>query len=135
MSFLPDRTITISIDRPYQDVYNFLAEPENFPLWAEGLGRLDFIYGDWIVQTPQGPMSIRFTIRNSFGIVDHYITVPDGKEIYVPMRVIESGEGAQVIFTLFHRPDMTFEQFENDIQLVEKDLYKLKTTLEEKHDR
>ena len=131
MNLLPDRTITINVNRPYQAVYNFLAEPENFPSWAKGMGDLNFVYGDWMLQTPQGAATVRFSIRNSFGIVDHFITIAGVGEIYIPMRVIENGDGAQIIFTLFHQPEMTFEQFENDITAVEKDLLTLKTLLEE----
>ena len=32
------RHIGVGIDRPVEEVYAFLAEPANFPRWAEGLG-------------------------------------------------------------------------------------------------
>lgn len=127
---LLQKTLAITINKPYQQVYTFLAEPENFPLWADGLVQLNFVYGDWTIQTPEGPATVRFSIRNSFGIVDHYVTLPSGREIYMPMRVIENDDGAEVIITVYHQPDMTFDQFNNDLHLVERDLNKLKTLLE-----
>jgi hypothetical protein len=127
---MPAKILNITIAKPYQQVYNFLAEPENFPLWAHGLEQLNFVYGDWTVQTPDGPAIVRFSIRNSFGILDHYVTLPNGQELYMPMRVIENGNGAEVTFILYHQPGMSFEQFGKDQTAVENDLKKLKTILE-----
>lgn len=33
------RTITVRIGRPFDEVYDFLANPENWNQWAHGLGR------------------------------------------------------------------------------------------------
>ena len=125
------RTITVGIDRPWPDVYDFASVPENFALWASGLARsLKKVDGEWIADSPQGPIKIRFTERNSFGILDHYVTVPPGVEIYIPMRVIANGTGSEVTFTLFRLPDTTDEAFARDGEWVERDLRALKALLE-----
>ena len=52
-------------------------------------------------------------------------------EIYVPMRVVENGDGSAVIFTLFRQPEMTQEAFERGIAMVERDLEALRGVLED----
>jgi hypothetical protein len=134
MILYPSRIVTLSIAKPYQDVYNFLSEPDNYYLWADGLNNLSFTDGEWMIETSKGKAIVQFSIRNSFGIADHYIKFQDGFEIYVPLRVIENGEGADVQFTLFHHPALSFDDFERDAGLVEKDLRTLKNILEKEHD-
>jgi len=125
------RTITVRIARPPADVYDFTAAPENFPRWASGLaGSLKKVHGEWIADTPEGPVKARFTERNDFGILDHHVAVRPGVDIYIPMRVIANGTGSEVIFTLFRLPEMTDEVFARDAEWVARDLRALKTLLE-----
>jgi hypothetical protein len=79
---------------------------------------------------PEGPVRIRFTERNAFGILDHHVVVRPGVDIYIPMRVIATGTGSEVIFTLFRLPDMTDEAFARDAEWVERDRRALKALLE-----
>jgi hypothetical protein len=46
------------------------------------------------------------------------------------MRVLANGSGSEVLFTLFRLPDMSDEQYAEDMQLVEHDLRALKDLLE-----
>jgi hypothetical protein len=113
-------------------VYEFVTNPENLPQWAQGLGQsVRKQDPDWIVDTPQGPMKIRFADQNRFGVMDHYVTTPSGVEVYVPMRVLANGSGSEVIFTLFRLPDMSDEKYAEDMQMVEHDLRALKDILEQ----
>jgi hypothetical protein len=41
-----------------------------------------------IAETPEGPARVCFTERNSFGVLDHSVTRPQGTSVYVPLRVI-----------------------------------------------
>lgn len=75
-------------------------------------------------------MKIRFVERNDFGVLDHYVTVAPGLEVYVPMRVLPNGSGSEVLFTVFRLPEMSDERFAEDAALVERDLKTLKTVLE-----
>ncbi|HEV7216731.1 MAG TPA: SRPBCC family protein [Chloroflexota bacterium] len=128
---LESRTLTVRIDRPLRAVYAFLSLPQNFPKWAAGLGTsIGLVRGEWIAETPQGTLRIRFSERNDFGILDHYVTLASGGDVYVPMRVIANGSGSEVLFTLFHLADMSDEQFAADARLVEQDLEALKRLLE-----
>jgi hypothetical protein len=112
-------------------VYGFMSAPENFPKWASGLGKsLTKTDGVWIAETQHGPMKVRFTERNSFGVLDHYVIPEPGREIYIPMRVISNGTGSEVLFTLFRLPEMSDEKFAQDAEWVKRDLDALKNLLE-----
>lgn len=128
---LTSKTLSVSIECPPRQVYEFASNPENLPKWAAGLGKsVRKVNADWIVETPQGPMKVRFAEPNDFGVLDHYVTVAPGVEVYVPIRVLANGSGSEVIFTLFHLPDMSEEKFAEDARLVERDLKALKNILE-----
>jgi len=128
---LTSRTLGVSIRRPPAAVYEFVSNPANLPQWAPGLCQSVRREGSsWVVETPNGPMGIRFAESNPFGVLDHYVQPAAGPEIYVPMRVIPNADGSELIFTLFQLPDMTDEQFAADSHLVDQDLHRLKRILE-----
>lgn len=125
------RTLSVSIDCHPARVYEFVSNPENLPKWAAGLGKsVRKAGGDWIVDTAQGPMKVRFAEGNDLGVLDHYVSVAPGTEVYMPIRVIENGSGSEVVLTLFRLPDMSDEKFAEDAGLVERDLRTLKVVLE-----
>ena len=125
------RHISISIDRPPRDVYAFVADPENLPKWATGLGgSIKQVQGEWIADAPMGRIKIRFAEKNRFGVLDHEVTLESGVAINNPMRVIANGEGSEIFFTLVRQPGVSDEKFEADALWVEKDLKLLKDLLE-----
>jgi hypothetical protein len=130
-TMMSSRTLSVSIRCSPDKVYEFVTDPQNLPQWAQGLGQSVRKQGsDWVVDTPQGLMKIRFADQNRFGVMDHYVTTATGVEVYVPMRVLANGSGSEVIFTLFRLPDMSDEQYAEDRQMVERDLKALKDLLE-----
>ncbi|WP_223258553.1 hypothetical protein [Trinickia symbiotica] len=84
----------------------------------------------WRFEAESGPVKIRFTELSAYGVLDHYVELPDGTEIYVPMRVISNGTGTEVQFTLFRVPGMIDEKFAADAEWVMRDLKRLKELLE-----
>jgi uncharacterized protein YndB with AHSA1/START domain len=127
----PSRLLSVAINRSPQQVYDFVADPANLPQWASGLGdSIAQVDGQWIAQTAQGPVPIRFAERNRFGVLDHYVTVAPGVEIVVPMRVVANGAGSELTLTLFRLPEMNDDKFEADSEWVRHDLATLKKLLE-----
>lgn len=125
---LPARTYSISINRDWQALYEAIWRPELFPKWASGLAESDLRQegGKWLADGPEGPISIRFTPHNDYGVMDHFVDTGDGKEIHVPLRVIQNGEGAEVMLTLFRQPGMDDEMFARDAKWITRDLRALK---------
>jgi hypothetical protein len=125
------RNISISIERDWREVYEFAHLPQNFPRWASGLASsLREESGQWVTDTPEGRVSVRFTPRNDFGVLDHHVTLPTGVRTFVPLRVVANGPGAEVILTLFVLPETTEEIVSGDIELISNDLSALKRLLE-----
>jgi hypothetical protein len=83
-----------------------------------------------VAEAPAGQVRIRFTGRNDFGVLDHHVILATGAEIYIPLRVIANGTGAEVTLTLFRLPEMTDAVFARDAEWVAKDLAALKALLE-----
>ena len=123
--------LSIAINRAAEEAYEFLSAPENFPKWASGLaGSLRRIGEDWIAETPEGRAVVRFSERNSYGVLDHAVTLPHGTTVYVPLRVVPAADGCELVLTLFRQPDMSDEKFAADAQWVMRDLDAAKRILE-----
>ena len=125
------RQLSVAIDRPAVEAYEFLSQPENFPKWASGLSRsLRLVDGEWIADTDEGPARVRFSERNAFGVLDHAVTLPQGRSVYVPLRIVPRGRGCQLELTLFRQPQMSDAQFAADAEWVMRDLGAAKRLLE-----
>lgn len=124
--------ITVSIGRPYGEVYEFLADPLNFTRWAslpdstmEQLGG-----SDWLVELPRGRRVIRFSPRNSFGVLDYQVfdKGEDGGPA-TPVRLIANQGGADLMLVWFNR-DVSEEVFRSQVEWIRSDLQRVKTLLE-----
>jgi hypothetical protein len=130
MSF-KSRHVSISINHPADEVYEFASNPENLPKWAAGIsGSVKNVNGDWIAESPMGKVKVKFADKNRFGILDHDVTLPSGETFYNPMRVFPNKDGSELIFTLYQRPRMSDKDFRNDEEQIKADLEKLKAMIE-----
>jgi hypothetical protein len=125
------RRLAVAIERPAAEAYDFLSAPENFPKWASGLAAsLRKVGDDWVADTPEGRAIVRFSERNTYGVLDHAVTLPRGVTVYVPLRVVEKAGGCELVLTLFRQPGMSDERFAADVQWVMRDLDAAKRLLE-----
>lgn len=126
------RHISIRIHRPASEVYAFARRPESFVKWAAGLASGLTPDGDaWIAHGPGGDVAVRFSPENPYGVLDHWVTLADGTELYMPLRVVANGEGAEVVLTLYRPPTLYDDAaFERDAAAVGRDLARLKALLE-----
>lgn len=125
-------TISIAIDCPFQDVYEFLAEPLNLPTWWSNLGGSIRHSGgsDWVSDTSEGPVVIRFAPRNAYGVLDHAIFREGETAVTTPTRVFANDDGAEITYTLFQRPGISDAVFASELEWVRSDLLALKSLLE-----
>ena len=67
--------IKVAIERPFDEVYELLADPLYFGKWAvtpdTEMEALD--NGDWLVELPRGQSLIRFTPPNAYGVLDYEV--------------------------------------------------------------
>jgi hypothetical protein len=125
------RHLSERIDRNAGDVYDYASNPANLREWAPGLGSsVENVDGQWFVETSTGRVGVAFAERNEYGVLDHYVTLPSGDVVYIPMRVIADGDACEVVFSLRRLPDMSDADFDRDTGLVQADLTRLKHVLE-----
>lgn len=108
---------------PDQKIYEIARDLPRLPAWASGLasGTLSLIDANSLhLESPMGLVHTEFTPINTYGILDHVVTLPDGTTVLNPFRVIPHDTGSELIFTV--RPN---ENFEEDCQAVAADLERL----------
>lgn len=83
----------------------------------------------WRMQSPMGEVSVRFVPRNDLGVLDHYVTLPNGDVVTNPFRVLAHPDGAEILMTgrQLHLSD---EDFDRDCRQVAADLDTLAGLLE-----
>jgi hypothetical protein len=131
MPTMAAKIVHITIRRDWQAVYDFASRPENMPRWASGLASgLEPDGSDWIATGVLGTVRVSFAPRNSFGVIDHTVTIDSGLQVHNALRIVPNGDGCEVMFTLLHLDGMNDEQFANDAAHVAKDLAALKALME-----
>lgn len=126
----PAKHISVSINRPAADVYQFASNPENFPKWVAFVTKITRQGDEWLAESTLGNIRIKFPPQNNFHVIDHDVTLPNGETITNPMRVIPNNKGCEFIFSLFWKPGRTEVDFNEDVKAVTKDLQKLKKLME-----
>jgi hypothetical protein len=128
---LEARTVSVTIERPYAEVYAYLADPSRWPDWSffEALEpRPD---GRWDATVPGGGRSVITTSPpNEFGVLDHTVEVGPDVTVQVVLRVVPNQDGSQVMITTFRQPGMSDDDWARDIAAATEDQAALKKLLE-----
>jgi hypothetical protein len=125
--------VKVAIERPFAEVYAFLAEPLNFTQWAANPGsEMSPVEGhDWLVELPPGPRVVRFTPRNPYGVLDYQaFPTEESSGPVTPVRLMPNGSGSELWVTWYQRPGISDERFSSDLEWLQADLGRLKTLLE-----
>jgi hypothetical protein len=108
----------------------FLADHRNLPKWAAGLSTgISEENGVVLSESPMGKVQVRFAAGAELGIFDHDVTLPDGQTFHNPLRVLKNDAGSEVVFTLYRRPGVADEAYENDAATITADLERLAAAL------
>ncbi|MCU1417751.1 MAG: hypothetical protein JWP32_1925 [Schumannella sp.] len=75
-------------------------------------------------------MTVTFLPGRDLGILDHDVTLPDGRTFHNPLRVLANDDGSEVVFTLYRREGVTDEDFAADAAAIAADLAHLRELLE-----
>ncbi len=81
------------------------------------------------METPFGPARLRIRPNQELGILDHDFNAPDASWT-VPARVVPNADGAEFMITFYQPPSFTNDFFNQQVNLVDKELAKLKEILE-----
>ena len=133
---MQSRHVSVWIEAAPEAVYEFAADPHEWPRWAAGLaeGGLRQTADGWVADSPMGQVTVEFSPPNEFGVLDHVVTLPSGEAVYNPLRVIPGGVGegrCEVLFTVRRRAGMTDEDLDADAAAVAADLETLRRLLED----
>jgi hypothetical protein len=118
----PSAHVSVWMNVPADVVYRLASDVGQMPRWAAGLA--DPALGD---------ADVRFVPANEYGVLDHVVRLPSGKEFYNPMRVVPERVGAdrcEVVFTVRRAPEATDDEFAADVAAVTADLETLKRLAE-----
>ena len=83
-----------------------------------------------VADSPLGRVTVVFAPPNAWGVLDHRVTLPSGEEVDNPMRVLAHPDGAEVVFTVRRRAEMTADDLDRDVAAVRADLESLRRHLE-----
>jgi len=126
---------SIGINANHRIVFDFVAKPENLPLWTKAFAKADNKTAAMV--TPNGELNIEMeTIVSKYtGTVDWVMKMPDGSFGKAFSRISENGNGAIYSFVLL-APPVPLEQLEGALSaqkiLLADELVNLKNLLEAK---
>lgn len=103
MQAMKSKTVTITVSASFDEVFDFLAQPENMPDWAlhfcKAIRNED---GRWIATTPNGDLFIAVDTNKAGGCIDMYGGPALETMSLFPIRVIRADGGlTAVVFSLF----------------------------------
>ena len=125
------RTVSVTIARPPRTVYDYVADPATLPTWAFFESITPAGDGRWTTTGPGGETAtITFAGPNDLGVLDQDVEVGPGDVVHVPLRVVPNGDGSEILFTAFRRPEYDDDDFDADVAVVLADLTRLKQILE-----
>jgi hypothetical protein len=125
-------TKTVRIARDVPTVFAFLANPANWPSWAVVNVKSTVPSAEpgwWDMMTPHGAARLRVRADAAHGILDHDWMDPQASWT-VPARVVANADGAEFMMTFFQPPTFSDSFFDEQIELVDVELAKLKEVLE-----
>lgn len=129
--------VTVSIARPYAEVYDFCADPLNFGRWNLLPGALLEPIGgnEYLVDLPQGRRVMRFMPHNDFGVLDYQVYTPgESSGLTRPLRLVPNEAGTDLQMTWFHQAGVSDAQFRSEVEWLRADLLRLKSFLETRPD-
>ena len=113
---------SIEIEAPYEQVFSFIADPQNLPRWAHAF---EEVYdGGARLRTPQGTSEVKLRVDASeqHGTIDWMMDFPDGSRATAFSRLVEAGKNrCAYTFTLMP-PPVPLEQLEGALEQQAKTL-------------
>lgn len=119
-------TQAVTVHASAEQLFDFLANPENLPKWAVGfchaIRRDDADDGCWVIRTAQGEVGIRYVTDRRLGVIDFHISPAPGVEAAAFSRVLPNGTGSEYVFTQVQSPGMPDEVFDGQVAALGEEL-------------
>lgn len=126
----------IALAVPAAHAHAYLADPGNLPKWTNAFAQAE-ASGNALLRTPQGEVPIKLEVQSDvgMGIVDWYMTFPDGSLATAHSRIVALGEEACAYSFLLTPPPVPLEALEGALEqqtsILAEELQKLKAILED----
>ena len=127
------RAVSVQIARPFDEVYDFLAEPSNFPKWGPVHDeRMTLIGGrNYLVKMPRGEIVLRFIEPNPYGVLDYWAFLPGANPgAATSVRLVPNEEGCELTILWLQREGDDDVKFNSEVDWLTADLGVLKSLLE-----
>jgi len=126
------RIVSQPVAAPAARVYAFARRMDALPRWASGLARgVHEEGGRWFAASPMGRVEVAMAADNPHGVLDHDVTLPDGRVAHNAFRVTPLGPDASLLSFVVLRPAGADDAaFEADVAHVRRDLRALAGLLE-----
>ena len=136
MATLQTEVVKVTIDRPFDEVTRYVADPSSAHTWATEFfaGPLQEGQGEEFIATVPmmgGEVRYRQDVDLDRGVIDVFLA-PKGGEFGppLPVRVVPNGEGADVLWTLARFPGTPDQAWEGGLESMARELDNLKRVLE-----
>jgi hypothetical protein len=112
---MKSRTVTTVLPAPKAQVFGYLSEIENLPLWATDFAReLKVVDGRHKVVNGLGEFFFRIEADERTGVIDMLAGPSEAEMALFPTRVVELPDGRSAFtFTMFQAPGSSDELFES----------------------
>jgi hypothetical protein len=118
-----NHTVTAVLEAPHNDVFAFLSDIENLPLWATDFAQ-ELKYEDGKAKVVNGLGEFHFTLDADpeTGVIDMYSGPSEDEMALFPTRVVALGPTKTAYsFTMFKAPDMPDELFESQYRSLQRE--------------
>eukprot|EP00455_Lapot_gusevi_P022708 TRINITY_DN2366_c0_g1_i1.p1 TRINITY_DN2366_c0_g1~~TRINITY_DN2366_c0_g1_i1.p1 ORF type:complete len:150 (+),score=21.14 TRINITY_DN2366_c0_g1_i1:63-512(+) len=133
---LVGRTLSVFIKADQSKIFNFVSNPENWPVWAVHnviMVEKDPSSDSWLFTGPTGVSRVNLHTQPELGIFDQeFIVDLLGISFRVPSRVTTVSPGCSVVMMSFMKPPMMgVEDFDMGMTQVQAELDVLRTLMED----
>jgi len=130
---LKSRTLSVQILRPRAPIYAYLANPANLANWTMVKGGTRVPEAGplvWSFDGPRGKVLVHFTPLNEHFILDYRVVAGEQVTQVAYVRLLENGEGTELVHTSVQQPGITDAQFDSEEEWMRSDLLVLKSLLD-----
>jgi RNA recognition motif-containing protein len=126
------KTLTAGLPLDAQSLFTFIADLENLSRWHTSFCRsLRKENGAWIAESPRGPVPVRLIRDDRSFVLDLLMEVAEGIELTHAIRVLSSGDGCEIVWTLVHAEGISDSVFNEQLRWAGSALHNLRKPLEE----
>ena len=118
-----NRTVTAVLDAPGDEVFAFLSNIDNLPLWATDFAKeLKYEQGKAMVVNGLGKFYFTIDADPATGVIDMYTGPSESEMALFPTRVVVLGPAKSAYsFTMFKAPGIPDELFESQYRSLQRE--------------